>query len=315
MITITSFMTPFQGHANAYSTYRLIGKKLSIKNVVNRLNIFHIHDKAVGNGKIENLDNDWNCVTFEICKESPSLIYDMTSAAGCIGYADDWDGHYILATKNGKDFSNFTTRWDGPDMPYERDDGTKDCPLFDAFVKITDNESGYTFEAGTGACEKFTVDYYQALVDKSIERFYNNPAKSQEEKSPNKSEKLANAMKLLKKHIKYVKIPQESQERELNNAIGILLEELENHKPVKVVFVTYMTIHAKQRQEAFICDIDDNSRVEIKYHEDDILVMPLIRVEFFKSTQEAINNANKYCMAEDIHVLTDGKWHKKSSDR
>ena len=174
MITKDSFMNDFDGHGNAYSTYMVIG--VSLKDLIGALNEIN-PDMCVGSGKI---DKRHRAITFEICKESPDLIYDITKKLNCQGYADEgaWYGTaYFMAAKNGKDFNDFKAEWrdgspdrrdwENPDYDYDAEFSNPDEDmLWDAFVLITDHQTGAKFYTGDGAIPYEDVDMWSELVNK-----------------------------------------------------------------------------------------------------------------------------------------------------
>ena len=157
MITREKFFKEFNGHENSYSSYLVIGT--TADKVIEFLNQYD-ENLCIGSGVEENGN-----VSFEICKELPDLIYDITKALNTIGYADmDWDATYTVCAKNGEDFDDFTAEW-VPDMFYYRGDFDEDDDTWDAFVIITDNQSGATFNTGAGAVDEYVMRYYEDMVN------------------------------------------------------------------------------------------------------------------------------------------------------
>ena len=155
MTTWKTFMKLFEGHADAYSSYMVIGVTLhKLIEVLNEID----PDMVVGSGKVSNTGKS---IYFEICKETPDLIHKITSKLHCRGFADTgaWYGDaYFEASFDGKSFDGFTAKWrDG--------EPTSDEDLWDAFVTITDNESKEVFEAGEGSCDKDAMERWKHLVD------------------------------------------------------------------------------------------------------------------------------------------------------
>ena len=168
MITKESFLRDTHGHNCRYSTYMLIGQKITIEGVIDMLNHIDVNQlsyreplgQAVANGKKVHGKDGYRAVTFTINKEMPTLIYTFTSALECIGYADtDWDQSYFIAAQDGSDFDDFTASWQD-EFPYYRED---DC--WDAYVEVVDNTTGMLFYTGSGACEEDVRDYYEDLVN------------------------------------------------------------------------------------------------------------------------------------------------------
>ena len=179
MITKQDFLTDFHGHGNAYSSYMVIDVKLDdLIAALNKLN----PDMCVGSGRISETGRS---IHFEICKESPDFIGDITYELHCIGYADmgAWYGEaYFVAYKDGAEFDDFKAEWrdDCPerrDYDYGPDDEVDEDgePLseeeldqkmdWDAFVTITDNFSGEKFETGDGAISYDQLDKWKDLVN------------------------------------------------------------------------------------------------------------------------------------------------------
>lgn len=152
MITKENFTTEFDGHFDRYSCYLIIGT--TINDVITFLNSYN-GDICIGSGEEENGN-----VHFEIINDSPNLVYNITKALNTIGYADtDWYATYTVCAKNGKDFNDFTAEWEEDGFYYRDDDD-----LWDAFVKITDHQSGAVFHAGAGAVDEDTMLYYKDIV-------------------------------------------------------------------------------------------------------------------------------------------------------
>ena len=160
MITKESFLTEFNGHVNRYSKYLVLNT--TIDAVVDVLNAIDTN-MCVGSG--EAIDGH---VSFEICKESPMLIYKITKKLQTIGYADtSWDETYTVCAKNGEDFDDYTADWE-PDMHYLREDDFEEDeePIWDAFVIITDKSTGAIFYTGGGAVDSEVEQYYAEMIKK-----------------------------------------------------------------------------------------------------------------------------------------------------
>ena len=173
MITENEFLTEFNGHGNAYSSYMVIDVELS--DLIKALNEIN-PDMCVGSGKVSETKRS---IYFEVCKELPDLISDITSRLHCKGFSDigGWYGSgYFEASFDGEEYNDFTAEWtdDSPsrrdwDYPnYDYDDEDTDADedmLWDAFVTITDNESNETFYTGEGAIDHETLEMWEDLVD------------------------------------------------------------------------------------------------------------------------------------------------------
>ena len=72
MVTEKDFLTEFNGHGNAYSSYMVIDVEL--KDLIKVLNDID-PDMCVGSGQVS--DNG-RSIYFEICKELPDLICEIT---------------------------------------------------------------------------------------------------------------------------------------------------------------------------------------------------------------------------------------------
>ena len=158
-LTKEMFFAPFDGHGNAYSSYMLIGVTVDeVINMFNKTNLVE-YAESIGSGKY---DEAGGSVSFEICKETPALIYDMTGILNCKGFADmdTWYGTpCFLAADNSKDYDDFTAKWE-TDNPYEyEDDG-----IWDAFFSVTDKKSGAVFHTGFGAVDEETKEHMEEIV-------------------------------------------------------------------------------------------------------------------------------------------------------
>ena len=166
MITKKEFLTEFNGHGNAYSSYMVID--VGLQDLIKALNEIN-PDMCVGSGVVS---KNGKSIYFEICKELPDLIADITAKLHCKGFADigGWYGSgYFAACYDGVEYDDFTAEWED-DNPYRRDDDCTDCDddddtLWDAFVLITDNESGETFHTGEGAVDYESMLMWEDLVD------------------------------------------------------------------------------------------------------------------------------------------------------
>ncbi len=167
MITKEKFLTDFNGHGNAYSSYKVINA--SLNDLIDALNDIDA-DMCVGSGKIES-----NAIYFEICKELPDLIQPITEKLHCVGFADigDWYGSgYFVAYKDGKEYDDFTAAWDENcperrDYDYENGESLSDEEVdWDAFVTVTDNPTGVTFQTGSGAVNYEIMSGWQELVNR-----------------------------------------------------------------------------------------------------------------------------------------------------
>lgn len=158
MITKKEFLTEFNGHGNAYSSYMVIDVKLDdLINVLNEID----PDMHVGSGVVS---DSGRSICFEICKQTPDLISTITSKLHCKGFADigAWYGAgYFTSSYDGGEYNDFTAKW-RDNSPDRQDD---DDMEWDAFVVVTDNESQETFYTGEGACDKDTMEMWKNLVD------------------------------------------------------------------------------------------------------------------------------------------------------
>jgi hypothetical protein len=172
MVTEKDFLMEFNGHGNAYSSYMVIDVEL--KDLIKVLNDID-PDMCVGSGQVS--DNG-RSIYFEICKELPDLICEITEKLHCRGYSDigAWYGAgYFTASCNGEEFDDFSAEWeenmpdrrdwDYTDYDYDNEENDADADmLWDAFVLITDNESGETFHTGEGACDHEQMEVWEDLV-------------------------------------------------------------------------------------------------------------------------------------------------------
>ncbi len=162
MITKDEFLKDFGGHGNSYASYLILNT--TANDVIRVLNEID-PDMCVGSG-IEHTDGS---VSFEICKELPNLVYDITHKLHTIGYADiDWNVTYTVAAKDGSDFDDYYAEetygsFCLNDDNYDEDD---EEALWDAFVTITDKSTGVQFYTGAGAVDREIMEYYQEMIDK-----------------------------------------------------------------------------------------------------------------------------------------------------
>lgn len=160
MITKSSFLKQFNGHGNAYSSYMVIDVKLeALIRVLNEID----PDMCVGSGQISDTGRS---IYFEICKELPELMADISEKLHCKGFADiaGWygDGHFE-AYADGEEFNDFTAKWDDDQPIWLNKDAEDEESEWDAFVTVTDNQSGETFYTGEGA-----ISYESALMWKEL---------------------------------------------------------------------------------------------------------------------------------------------------
>lgn len=166
MIRKEEFLKEFNGHCNSYSSFMVID--VEIDDLIRVLNEID-PDMCAGSGIISG-----RSISFEICKESPDLIYDITRKLHCRGYSDidGWYGDtYMEAAKDGEPFDDFKAEWTNG-APERRDWDTDDTNKpdeeidWDSFVTITDNATGETFNTGGGAVDYKTMTYWKDIVDK-----------------------------------------------------------------------------------------------------------------------------------------------------
>ncbi len=165
-MTEKEFMTEFNGHANAYSSYMVIDVELSeLLKTLNNIN----PDMCVGSGVVSKRG-----ISFEICKELPDLIYQITKELNCKGFADigGWYGAgYFLAAKDGEDYDDFSAYWtDGNperrDWEYPEPENISDEDVdWDVFLFVKDNGSGEIFYTGEGAVDYESMKMWKELVD------------------------------------------------------------------------------------------------------------------------------------------------------
>ena len=161
MITKNDFLQEFNGHYNAYSSYTVLMTNMDkLIDVLNEID----PDMVAGSGKADD-----KSISFEICKQMPNLISDITEKLNCVGFADigGWYGAgYFVATENGTEYNDFTAEWTD-DSPLKRDDD--DVPDeeadWDAFVTITDNKTGVIFYTGEGAVDYETMQMWENLIN------------------------------------------------------------------------------------------------------------------------------------------------------
>lgn len=164
--TLKSFTMAFNGFSNRYSRYKVAWSlpwKQDIHVVIDALNDLGIDPESVGDG----YQNEDGSVSFKIFKGSPQLIYRITEKLHCIGFADtDWDDTYTVVAKNGQEYNCYNAEWTNG-CPYLREEG--DC--WDAFVTLSDQHTGATFNTGAGAVSKDVYEYYKNMVDTHLMLF------------------------------------------------------------------------------------------------------------------------------------------------
>ena len=154
MITKESFLQEFNGHSNWYSKYLVLTDDIDrLIKVLNNINPL----MCVGSGSV---NEDEKSISFEICKESPGLIYDMTKELQVKGFADTaWDNYYTIVAENGVDSEDYYAEWEAG-SPYIRDDDD----TIDSFINLIDPKTGVTFYSGAGAVDAETFAYYKDIV-------------------------------------------------------------------------------------------------------------------------------------------------------
>lgn len=170
MITKEDFLTDFNGHGNAYSSYMVIDTNVDV--LVKVLNDID-PDMCVGSGQISETGRS---IYFEICKRLPDLIHVITSKLNCKGFADicGWYGDgYMEASDCGLSYDDYTAEWANEDQPERRDYDHEDPGSisdseieWDAFVDITDNGSGEIFHTGEGCISYDTMQMWKDIVEK-----------------------------------------------------------------------------------------------------------------------------------------------------
>ncbi len=157
MTTLKEFMTEYNGHSNRYSSYMVVGKGITAQKVLDVLMKID-PDMAVGSGYECRTGKGYTTVSWEGCKESPDLIYDVTEALKCRGYADtDWNETYFVAAENGGDYDGYTACWEECNPEYREED------CWDAFMVVKD-PSGAVFNTGAGAVDTAQMIYYETIV-------------------------------------------------------------------------------------------------------------------------------------------------------
>ena len=162
MIIKENFLTEFVGRANQYSSFLILNT--SVDEVIRVLNQID-PDMCTGDGYI-----DGNHVGFIIFKCYPELIYDITERLQTTGYADEeWEYYKTCCARNGEYFRDYAIDWEEEGLPCRNDYGKEDEDdedvSWDAFIDITDNETGAVFHSGGGAVDYETMLYYKEMVD------------------------------------------------------------------------------------------------------------------------------------------------------
>lgn len=98
----------------------------------------------------------------------PDLVYTITGKLHTTGYANTgWDATYTICAKNGDDFEGYIAEWsDGSAPDYGTDEIEGDNGEYDAFVTITDTESGAVFKTGGGCVSRDEAEAYEDMVQK-----------------------------------------------------------------------------------------------------------------------------------------------------
>ena len=166
MLTIKDFKKKFNGHNKSYSSVMLIGRCLTIQDVVNTLNEltpeFIDENSTIGSGYGRaSKEAGYDVVGFEICREMPDIVFPLTAKLKCTGYADvNWDETYFVAAKNGENYDGFSANF-AEGCPEYRED---DC--WDAFIDIMDDETNEVFSTGAGAVNDEQMLYFKDIVRK-----------------------------------------------------------------------------------------------------------------------------------------------------
>lgn len=162
MLTKEEFFTKFNGHDNAYSSFKLIG--VNPEQVISALNRLGYGD-AAGFGAVMTEGNPAiQVVYFEVCKATPDLVYDLTRELYCCGFADigSWygeEGIDFIYADHGLESNDFYATWDNLEQHSE------DPNLWGAFIKLTTYENGVTFATGEGYVSTETKDRLEAKIN------------------------------------------------------------------------------------------------------------------------------------------------------
>ena len=160
MITRDDFFEEFNGHGNAYSSFMVIG--VSVDDLLKALNKIN-PDMWVGSGYVS---ESGRAIYFEICKELPELMGEISAELQCVGFADigAWYGEaFFFAYNCGEDYDDFTAEWQDHQPELVSDVNDEEW-LWNAFVTVTDNSSGETFFTGDGAIDYESLDKWRELV-------------------------------------------------------------------------------------------------------------------------------------------------------
>ena len=180
MITKSEFLTEFNGHSNAYASYVVSHPNVTVDDVIDVLNEIN-PNMCVGSGVVNGMS-----ISFEICKVTPDLIYNITEKlcnkgfTECRGFADmgSWYGDaYFIAVKDGDNTDEFYAEWTYDDQAAINGDDE----YFDAFITVTDL-NGVTFHTGEGAIDEERLKYWQGVVNKHQPKKKSLPASSSQKK-------------------------------------------------------------------------------------------------------------------------------------
>lgn len=162
------------GHGNWYVHFELIGKELTLDKVIDLFHKIYDNDElwTISEGKVKEA-NGFTVVSFDKHKGNIDDIDRITSMLECSGYAEiPWeDDYFIVHSENGvrKDNEGFIAEW-AENMPYAREDYNNDVPEsdreYDAFIRITDKNSGVSFQSGRGAIGSGPLKLLTDFVDK-----------------------------------------------------------------------------------------------------------------------------------------------------
>ena len=157
----------------AYTRYMVTGVRLD-----DLLNALKEINPDMNTGEIK---EEKNCISFEIGRKTPELMQTITEKLHCRGFADigAWYGSaYFAAYDNGETYDGFTAGWtDGSPERREYDFiNGEDIPdediTWDAFVTVTDKETGAVFYTGDGAVSHDEMLAWQEFINRHKEEKY-----------------------------------------------------------------------------------------------------------------------------------------------
>ena len=168
MITKAEFLKDCGGHDGGYSSYMVVD--VSLDDLIDALNEIN-PDMRVGSGRVSETGRS---IYFEICKETPDLIGDITAMLHCRGFADmgAWYGEaYFTAYSDGEESDDFIAEWqegfpERRDLDHKNADELSDEDIeWDCYITVIDKVTGEKFETGDGAVSYDVMLKWRDMVE------------------------------------------------------------------------------------------------------------------------------------------------------